>query len=367
MSMNKQQSLPYSITGLNPYPWISWWFFLAAPPAPHQVENLPLKDREFLRRGKLTSIALLILLILQLVQLIPTSYDGTQGYFLIMANIACLIVVIVLNRFGKLLLAGLWTILIVEAGMFAVVAGMFASMAAGHLSVAAGLPSLFLLVQPLMISVLLFPSWAILVMGGINVLLVSGILLFIPKSHELQTYFQTPSTVFPIVSVPIVTLVVCALISFIVITSLQESLIRADKAEEVIKLQKAMAEQARRELQAKRELETGIQEIISGLTRFSNKDPQARIRLEQGHILWPVASNINNMLGRFTHLREQERPMEQTVQAVQAYLTAIRMSKITRNSTPLPHTGTEVDTLVKELLTYPSVLQEPRQDSQYLQ
>jgi hypothetical protein len=364
MSVEKRQSSPYSITGLNPYPWIRWWYALAAPPAPDQVENLPLKDREFLRRGKLTSIALLIMLTLLLTQLVPALHDGTQAYLLILINIASLVVSTVLNRFGKLQLAGWLTILTVDVGMFASMA--FPS--GGHLSIAPGLPFLFLLIQPLMLSVLLFPSctWAILVVGGINVLLTGGVLLFVPKTHELQVYMQSPA-VFVIAGVPIESLIIFALISFIVITSLQESLIRADKAEEITKLQQVMAEQTRQELQAKRQLEAGIQEIISGLTRFSNKDPQARIRLEQGHVLWPVASNINNMIGRFVRLREQERPMEQTVMAVQTYLTAIRMSKITGNSTPLPYTGTEVDTLVEELLTYSSPAQGQQQNSQYFQ
>jgi hypothetical protein len=105
---------------------------------------------------------------------------------------------------------------------------------------------------------------------------------------------------------------------------------------------------------------------VGGLTRFANGDPQARIQLEQGHALWSVAGGINNMMGRFSRLREQEKPMEQTFMALQAYLTAIRMSKVTGKRVSLPHTGTEIDTLVEELLTNPSFVERPQQNGLHI-
>ena len=354
MVQNRQS---YSITGLNPYPWIRWWYAIAAPPLPAQLENLPLKEREFLRRGKLISIALLIEFVQLFLELNAALHDGTNVYISIIINICFLIIATVLNRFRKSLLAGVCTILTVETGC--VLAMAFPP--GGHLGTA-NIPFLFLLAQPLMISVLLFPSWTILLMGAINVLLTAGVVLFTPKTAEIQAYMQTPIA-FQIVGTPIMTIVVCALISFIMITSLQESLARADKAEEISKLQQIMAEQARRELQTKRELETGVQEIITTLAHLGNGNQQARIQLEQGHSLWSVAGSINNLIGRFVRLREQEKPMEQTRMAVQSYLNTIRMSKATGARKPLPQTGTEVDALVEELLSYSSMEQQPRQDS----
>jgi hypothetical protein len=357
MSQN-QQALPYSITGIHSYPWIRWWYTIAAPPAPSQIEGLALKEREFLRRGKLTSIALLIELVLLLIELNAALRDGTKIYIFILINISFLIIATVLNRFRKLLLASLLTIFTVEVGM---VTAMMSPV--GGLMGVASIPFLFLLVQPLMISVLLFPSWTILLIGAINVLVTCAALLFVPKTAELQSYMLTPIA-FQIVFTPIVTLTVCALISFIVITSLQESLVRADKAEEISKLQQTMAEQTRRELQTKYQLEKGIREIVSGLTRFGNGDLHARVQLEQGHPLWSVASSLNNVLGRFARLREQEKPMEQTYMALQSYLAAIRMSKVTGTPMMLPQTGTEIDILVKEVLTSSSFrAQQSKQES----
>jgi hypothetical protein len=353
MAQNRSAS-SYSITGLNPYPWICWWYALVAPPAPAQLENLPLQEREFLRRGKLISIALLIELVQLLITLGPASQDGLSTTFApTLVNMGILIIAAILNRSRKLLLAGLLVTVDLEIGMS--IAMAFPS--GGHLGVA-GIPFLFLLVQPLMVSVLLFPSWAILVIGVINVLVTGGVWLFVPKAAELQVYMHTPAIV-PVIAAPIITLIICALVSYIMITSLQENLMRADKAEEISKLQSVMAEQARQEIQKKQQLETGMQNIVSGLISFSNGDQNARIQMEQGHPLWHIASSVNNMMGRFSRLREQEKPMEQTIMALQAHLMAIRMSKATGTRIFFPQTGTEVDTLVRELLMCSNGVQQP--------
>ncbi len=348
-----KQSRPlssYSITGLHPYPWIGWWYYFAAPPAPAHVEELPLKDREFLRRGKLTSIALLIELIELIIQSVPTVNDGTNAFLFIMLSIAFLVIAVLFNRAGKLLLAGLLVIFVMDAGMISVLA-----LPPAIPLKLAQIPFVFLLVQPLLISVLLFPAWSILVVAAINMLATALMLLFLPRAPEFQTYMHTHSG--PIFGIPLTIQLLAALISYIVITSLQESLVRADKAEEVTKLQQVMAEHALSELQMKRLLEASIEEIVSGLSRFANGDNQARIRLEQGNHLWTVAATINNMISRFVRLREQEGPKEQTSIAVRAYLREIQMARITGKPLPESQSGTDVDILVKELLKYSSMPQ----------
>ena len=355
--LQNRPSPSYSITGLHPYPWIRWWYVLAAPSAPIRMEELPLHEREFLRRGKLIAIALLIELIELLVQSIPASHDGTNALPAILISIGFVIVAILLNRTRKLLLAGLLVIGVLEAGMISVLA-----LPPGSQLGLAQIPLMFILIQPLIVSVLLFPAWGILVMAAINMTVTCLMLLFLPKTPEFQAYLQAHAG--PMFGVPLSIQLLCALICFIMITSLQESLTRADKAEEVTKLQQVMAEQARQELQTKRQLEVGMQEIMSGLTRLANGDNHARIQLEQGHLLWSVASSINNMIGRFVRLREQERPMEQTVMALRAYVNAIQTARATGAPLPAARTGTEVDILVGELLQYTSNAQEPLSNKQ---
>jgi hypothetical protein len=347
-----RSSAPYTITGLNPYPWIRWWYALAAPPTPPNVMELPLAEREFLRRGKLTSIALLIELSELLLTFGPATHDGTKtSASMILVSIGVIIVAVFLNRARKRLLAGLLVLMIMEAGMVSLVAAP----PSGQLGVTQ-IPFIFLLVQPLMISVLVFPAWGILALAAINMFVTALLLFVVPKTHEMQLAMQTQFV--PIFVIPLAVMFICALISFIVITSLQESLERADKAEEVTKLQQVMAEQTRRELQTKRQLEEGVQEIISALTLFSNGNNRARIRLETGHPLWPIAGNVNNMISRFVRMREQEWPMEETLRAIQTYLMTIRSARVSGTPTHFPRTGTAVDILIDETLRYSADIQQ---------
>ena len=349
-----KQGGPYSITGLQPYPWIRWWYFLAAPHAPMNAEELPLKDREFLRRGKLTSIALLIELIDLVIQAIPASHDGTNAFPFILLSIAFLVVAVILNRAGKLLFAGLLVMIVLEAGVISVIA-----LPPAIPLTFAQYPFIFVLVEALLISVLLFPAWAILVVAAINMIVTVLLLNLLPRTTDFQNFVQAHSG--PVFGIPLTLQLLGALISYIVITSLQESLVRADRAEEVTKLQQVMAEQTRNEIQTKRQLESNIEEIVAGLTRFSNGDNQARISLEQGNPLWSISANINNMMSRFVRLREQERPQEQTVMALRAYLRELQMARINGMPLPEPRTGTEVDVLVREVVRYSLSAQRPQQ------
>lgn len=348
------QRLPYSVTGLNPYPWIRWWYAIAAPPTPENAESLPLREREFLRKGKLTCIAMLIEVLLLLIALGPIAANPQQQGILVGTLISLPIlfiaVAVLLNRAGRLLLAGLLVVVSLEAVQFA----MTLLLQPAGLTITE-LTLLFLFVQPLMLSVLLFPPWAILVTAGTNVVL-NILLVFsplFPKAPDLAAFFHAqPGIDLAVFMVPTLTQLVCAFISFIVITSLQESLKRADKAEEVTKLHAIMADQARQELQTKRQLEGEVQEVIAGLTRFASGDTQARIQLGMGSMLWSVAGSVNTMMGRFVRLREQEQPMEQTYMALKAYLAAVRTAKARGVPVVLPRTGSELDLLMEELMSH---------------
>lgn len=353
------QSTQYSLTGLNPYPWIRWWYVLAAPAVPENAENLPLHDREFLRKGKLTSLAMLIEILLMLIAVVPaavTSPPNQTGASHLNVNLIILILLPVVfttisalfNRAGKLLFASVLVIISLEViEIVAGVAGLTSNLGVMELLL------IFILIHPLMLSALLFPAWGILAVAGVNVV-AAALLVYLPfltRAPELVSFMERGGRT-PLFALPAITLLLCALICFIVITSLQESFKRADKAEEVAKLHEIVTKQASQELQAKRQLEGDVKEIIAGMTRFANGDNQARIQLEPGCLLWSVASSINNMIGRFVRLREQEQPMQQSFMALKAYMAAIQLAKARGVPVILPRTGTEMDTLIEELLTH---------------
>lgn len=351
------QRTPYSLTGLNPYPWIRWWYVLAAPATPANAENLPLRDREFLRRGKLASLAMLIEILLMLsAAVLPlvlpapdqAGHPDFNLFFIIMSPVIFTAISALFNRAGKLLFASILVVFALEAiDIASGVAGL-----SSHLGVME-LLLIFFLLHPLLISALLFSTWGIMAVAGLNIIVVAVLTFgpFFSRTQELVSFMNRGGNS-PLFVYPTITLILCAFICCIVIASLQESLKRADKAEEVAKLHAIVTKQASQELQAKRQLEGEVKELIAGMTRFANGDNQARIILDPGGALWSVASSINNMIGRFIRLREQEQPMQQSFTALKAYIAATQLAKARGVPITLPHTGTEMDSLIEDLLTH---------------
>ncbi len=107
MAIDHTNSLPRSITGLNPYPWLNWWYRLVAPPVPPRAEELPLREREFLRRGKLISIALFIYFIELALQYEAAVQHENSTASDLTVHMALFTVASALNHFRKLLLAGI--------------------------------------------------------------------------------------------------------------------------------------------------------------------------------------------------------------------------------------------------------------------
>lgn len=352
--------ISYSLTGLNPYPWIRWWYSLAAPAAPANAENLPLSDREFLRKGKLTSLALLVETIFLSITM-STSIDGptpigqnhAPAILVILMLATFTFIATLLNRAGKLLPAGVLVVISLE--VVELVGSLFIR-PDGMAIAEVGL--IFFLLHPLIISTLLLPAWGILVVAGINVVLTALIVFapFFTRTPELVAFLGRGGNLLMFAG-PSVTQILCAFICFVVITSLQESLKRADNAEEVTKLHEMVTKQTSQELQTKRQLEGEVREVIAGMTRFANGDNQARIILDPGGSLWSVASSINNMIGRFVRLREQEQPMQQSFVALKAYIAATQLAKARGVPITLPRTGTEVDILIRDLLTHAQGIQ----------
>lgn len=344
---------PYSLTGERPYPWIRWWYTIAAPPTPPNSHDLPLAGREFLRRGKLTSVALLTNLIIQLFSIGPafqSSVATAAGKWSFLLCFLAVVLAVGLNRAGKIVLAGILLIISLE-----VVQNVTSLMAQPHGLDIEEVTFIFLLLYPLMMSVLVLPTWGVLATAAANVV-ITLVLFFGPtqKTSALLAFLNVNGGggLVSLVATSIILQAICAVISAVVVASLRESLVRADRAEEITKLQHILAQHALQEVQKKQQLEADAAMLMTGLTRFANGDSRVRLRVEHEGVLQTIAENINQVLGRLVRLREQEFPLEQTCWALRAHLASIRQSRAGRSSLEFQTTGTEADTLVQELIEY---------------
>ncbi|MBV8694282.1 MAG: type IV pili methyl-accepting chemotaxis transducer N-terminal domain-containing protein [Ktedonobacteraceae bacterium] len=122
---------------------------------------------------------------------------------------------------------------------------------------------------------------------------------------------------------------------------LQRSIERADRAEEVTRLEHAIAEQ-------KRQLDIDIEQILKTHVCVANGDFTARAPLTKDHMLWQIASALNNLLTRLQRASRAEQELQQIHMESTRLVEAIRRAKKGEHPHwPLP-SGTLLDPIIEE-------------------
>ena len=122
---------------------------------------------------------------------------------------------------------------------------------------------------------------------------------------------------------------------------LRHTMQRADHAEEVARLEHAIAEQ-------KRQLDIGIEQLLKTHVSVANGDLTARAPLTEDHTLWQIASALNNLLTRLQRASRSEYELQQVHMEAARLVEAIRRAKKGEQPHwPLP-SGTLLDPLVEE-------------------
>jgi methyl-accepting chemotaxis protein len=102
-----------------------------------------------------------------------------------------------------------------------------------------------------------------------------------------------------------------AVIAYLLVRIMHQSIARADRAEEIGKLQKALLKQEHAVAEQKRALDASIQQIIQTQRRVANGDLEARVPLTQENVLWEVAGSLNNLLNRMRRGIQAEQQIAQ--------------------------------------------------------
>ncbi len=227
--------MAFSLTSNDVLQPLRWWYSIGAPT--NVPDDAPLVDRERVRLGKLTSLVLFIDLIETGIALTSSlqNPDPVVKFFQ-MGAILVLIVALWLNRQGRTRVAGILVIFILEQA----IAGLFLSMPGGRLT-SFYLPLFSLMLEPLLITVSLFPIWIVFPLMFYHISLIICILTFVPKTPELVGYIQTMP--FIIYGIPITTQIFASFIAFIWVQSAREEMRRAETEKEVNRLTQKLAEQ----------------------------------------------------------------------------------------------------------------------------
>lgn len=321
---------------------LGWWYRLAAPKEPSLSASL--KQREAYRRGKLISIALLMLIMVITIVLL------TVGLFVnhalvpnLLGMLVMLSVAIFLNRRSNVLIAGIL-----------VVVGLDISLTLNFLAYPALsvflLPFFDLLVLPELFAVSLLPPIAVFVDALFHVaFIVASLTFLLPQDAELKAILHTTSMQDALAR-PIVLQIAVAVISYLWVSSATQAIIRADRATTIAALERSMAEQAQLEADEKHQLEASVQQIIQVHTQVANGNFSSRVPVDQGNTLWEIAVSLNNLLARIQRFRQDSQRLQQLNNAIEYFFHLRNRSR--NGAIPWQPTGTSIDTLVQQHNTY---------------
>ncbi|HZR41790.1 MAG TPA: hypothetical protein VFB12_16840 [Ktedonobacteraceae bacterium] len=283
---------------------MGWWYRLASPVMPGNSATY--KEMEQFRRGRAGSNIILALYLLLLIS-IPASFVGTDIYLvpIVIISALALVAATVLNRMGYVYIAG--TIVTLAFIAFPVVNIVTTP---GGLSILV-LPLYGLLVLSLLCVVSFLPPWLVFVVALVNSLftllsllpsLPSALSNIIPRTAELNAVLAISAVgiILPI----ILSQILVSVVAYAWVQGNTQSTQRADRAEELAKLEHDLALQAEAAAQQKQLLEASIQKIVETHMRVANGDFSARVPLTQDNVLWQISGSLNNLLARLQSFRQ---------------------------------------------------------------
>jgi hypothetical protein len=279
-----------------------WWYRLASPPEPKGESAF--QEIERFRRGRTGSQIILALYFLLIIA-IPARFVGTNIYLLpiIAGSAVALSIATVFNRLGKINMAGAIVVLTFTA--FPILNIVTTP---GGLSMLV-LPIFGLLVLSLLCAVSFLPPGWIFVMALANILFTLFSLVYLPRTAELSAILAIAFG--GIVTPIILSQVLISFVAYAWVRSTTQALLRADRAEELAKLEHDLALQSEAVAQQKHRLEASIQKIVETHMRVANGDFDARVPLLEENVLWQISGPLNTLLARTQRWRQDAAELYQ--------------------------------------------------------
>jgi hypothetical protein len=297
--------------------FFAWWYRLTSPPNALPAATFQQRDR--IRRCRLASALMLFLgVVLLIAGAIGISSPNHTIVMVVGSMTIAILISIPINRRGRVEVVGFLMILGLTIGMYtSIVANAFSmGMSANDKDI------LYLLFFSELFAGALLPVNVVLFIALINIVFSFVSLRFLPHDPTLTLMLRTSfQVIFPrLVQIHII----ASGVMWILVNNLKAALQRADLAEEVAKLQHAIAEMASQQVLEKQALEHCIEEIVAVHTKVANGDLNARVPYTQGNTLWRLAGALNNLLGRFQHARQAEEEMLKFSQRIAEAQTQLR-------------------------------------------
>lgn len=257
------------------------------------------------QRKQIVNITLLVIVLFQLIQLpgalmMHTAMDiGTVVLGLALCGVAALF-----NQVGRITIVSILLIAVIDLGC-----GLMLLTSPMGLDVSE-FPVFDVLLVSELIAVSLLPAISVFPVACSNILFIIAVIALMPHTMNLNMMLESNMAYNTLVQ-PVSLQIVVALVSYVWVRSALRALARADRAEEIARLQRREAELLNREMERTRQLNAGSEHLLDVLVRAANGDQMVQTGLTQNHPLWRVGNAINVLLSR---TRRPDRAEEEAKQ-----------------------------------------------------
>lgn len=321
---------------------VGWWLNLTAPPRPAVIHSIV--ERERLRKAELTSFSILAVFVF-LVTLVSNSLADPSTGQAVGTMALGLIIAAALNRIGRTRIAAY---LVPTLLMLLIMAAIL--QAKGGLRLI-WLPAYDLFVLPIFLISLIGDRRAAWLFGAIVIGFILGD--FALQPHALITTagatnfddIQHETGIFTwwgMVNRHVALAFFAAFFGWLGARSVDRAIARADRAEEIAELE-------RRQLEQRRQLEMGVQQLLETHVRLANGDYSARANLMQDNQLWQVGASLNNLIVRLQRAGQAEYLYRRTEEESRRLVQAIDQARSGRHPFWPAPSGTPIDLIIERI------------------
>jgi len=316
---------------LPPRPVANWWLRLASS-GPRNPQRT-LGEREAARRSDL--IAWLALGLLGVVAIIsPIAIDDFVALLVYLGFVAALVIVLALNRSGRIVLAGSLLVLFITGAILAY-------MLASPLGLTLGqLPNYDMLAVGVVVAASVLPRASAFVVAALNSIAIVADYLLQPHNRNLvedaALYSSITQQTLSLVVRPIALQFVFAVVAYLWVRGVDRAIRRADRAEEMAVLE-------RRERERTFALEEGVRYLHQTLEQWADGNVHHRVPPMPVEILQRVRDDLNAFVDRFSAMIQADFRLRRLQDEI-ARLTLALRDRAMGHPTILPApSGTPLD------------------------
>lgn len=314
-----------------------WWLRLTSYGWDQPATSLA--QRELVRRSQLAAWVILTLLIVDAI-LLPLGFSDLSTLIAVLVGGVGFLLAAALNRRGHVTAAGSFLIVLLCAAIM----GAVISQPEGLLLDL--LPAYDLLVMAVLVGASILPRRSAFVVAGLTCLLICLDFFLEPHAADLQQDLATfPSEAAGDVTLlarPIALQILVATVAFLWVRGTERAIERADRAEEVARLEHAIALE-------KEQLEAGVTELENALVAMANGQTNVRTPHIEHEQLWRIANALNNLFARVRRNSQYEHEYNRTLEEARRLVQSIEAAK--RGAAPMWPTpsGTPVDLILEQI------------------